>query len=195
MTKQPINTRSSFSLVIYLFYEGETELDYLQKYIQQQRKSSVRIIKKCQSPNPQYLVDQAIKNFSELKQVKNSEIWVVFDHDGREQEVQQAINKLTNSHKDIHLAFMKPCIEIWPLLHNNIDNVSSQHEAQSKLEKIMPLYNHDRNPRFDLAQMPNYEHAVKIAQNWDVSLDGAPPYQASKFAGIYKLTEKIKKAK
>ena len=195
MTKQPINTRSSFSLVIYLFYEGETELDYLQKYIQQQRKTSVRLIKKCQSPNPQYLVDQAIKNFSELKQVKNSQIWVVFDHDGREQEVQQAINKLTNSHKDIHLAFMKPCIEIWPLLHNNIDNVSSQHEAQSKLEKIMPSYNHDRNPRFDLAQMPNYEHAVKIAQNWDVSLDSAPPYQASKFAGIYKLTEKIKKAK
>ena len=65
MTKQPINTRSSFSLVIYLFYEGETELDYLQKYIQQQRKTSVRLIKKCQSPNPQYLVDQAIKNFSE----------------------------------------------------------------------------------------------------------------------------------
>ena len=136
MTKQPINTRSSFSLVVYLFYEGETELDYLQKYIQQQRKASVRLVKRCQSPNPQYLVEQAIKSFKELKKVKNSEIWVVFDHDGREQEVQQAINKLINNHKDIHLAFMKPCIEIWPLLHNNIDNVSTQHEAQSKLEKI-----------------------------------------------------------
>ena len=195
MTKQSINARSSFSLVIYLFYEGETELDYLQKYIQQQRKSSVRLVKRCQSPNPQYLVEQAIKSFKELKQVENSEIWVVFDHDGREKEVQQAINKLINSHKDIHLAFMKPCIEIWPLLHNNIDNVSSQHETQLKLEKIMPSYNHDRNPRFDLAHMPDYEYAVKVAQNWEISLDDAPPYQASKFAGIYKLTERIKKEK
>lgn len=195
MTKQPINIRSSFSLVIYLAYEGETELDYLQKFIQQQSKKPVKVVKLCQSPNPNYLVEQVIKKYQELKQVKNSEIWIVFDHDGREQEVQQAINKLINSHKDIHLAFMKPCFEIWPLLHNKINNVSSQHEAQSKLEKIMPSYNHDRNPRVDLTQMPDYEYAVKVAQNWDVSLDGAPVYQASKFAGIYKLTERIKKAK
>ena len=186
------NIRAQFSLVIHLFYEGETELDYLQKFIQERSTTTlVRLNKIKQSPNPKYLVQQAIEKYPILKNNKKDEIWVVFDHDGREKEIKEAIDLLKKSQKDIHLAFMKPCIEIWPLLHNRIDNVISQEQAQSELEKIMPSYKHDRNPKFDLKKMPDYRYAKSVARSWDISLDGVPEYHASKFAGIYKLTEKI----
>ena len=56
----------------------------------------------------------------------------------------------------------------------------------------MPSYRHEGNPYFDLSKMPNYEQAVRKARQWEVSLDGEQEYNASKFAGIYKLTENIK---
>ena len=64
--------------------------------------------------------------------------------------------------------------------------------AQSKLEEIMPSYKHDRNPYFELSKMPNYAQAVQKAHQWEISLSGASEYNSAKFAGIYKLTEKIK---
>ena len=42
--------------------------------------------------------------------------------------------------------------------------------------------------------MPDYEGAVTKAKQWQTSLSGAPEYDSTKFAGIYKLTEKIKGA-
>lgn len=184
--------RLEYKLVIQLFYEGKTELDYLQKFIQQQKKSSlVKLNKICISPNPIFLAKEAIKKYNEITMNK-SEIWVVFDYDGRDAEVKEATNTIKKSRKDIHLAYMKPCVEIWPLLHNGIDNVNNQVEAQSKLENIMPSYKHDRNPYFDLSKMPDYKHAVEKAHQWETSLCAEPEYNATKFAGIYKLTEKIK---
>lgn len=143
------------------------------------------------NPNPLTLAKEAIRRYDELKTSK-SEIWVIFDHDGREREIQEAIDLIKQSRKNIHIAFMKPCIEIWPLLHNDIDNVTSQAAAQSKLEEIMPFYKHDRNPYFDLSKMPNYAQAVHKAKQWEISLSGDKEYNSAKFAGIYKLTEKIK---
>ncbi|MCQ2914023.1 MAG: RloB family protein [Alphaproteobacteria bacterium] len=185
--------RIQFKLIIHVFCEGKTEIDYLQKFVLQQKKSSiVKLNKMCINSDPIHLVKEAINHYKDLKNSK-SQIWVVFDYDGRDQIVQTAINILKQSGKDIKLAFMKPCIEIWPLLHNNIDNVNCQQTAQSRLEEIMPSYKHDRNPYFDLSKMPFYELAVKKAHQWEVSLDGSLEYNAAKVAGIYKLTELIKK--
>lgn len=185
-------TRKEFKLIIQLFYEGLTELDYLQKFIQQQKKTTlVRLNRTCINPNPLILAKEAIRRYNDLKTSK-SEIWVIFDHDGREREVREAIDLIKQSRKDIHIAFMKPCIEIWPLLHNDIDNVTSQATAQSKLEEIMPSYKHDRNPYFELSKMPNYTQAVHKANQWEISLSGDKEYNSAKFAGIYKLTEIIK---
>lgn len=195
------NKRSEpFKLIIDLFTEGDTELDYLQKFITQQKKDKlVKIIKKEKNPNPVKLVNASIDFYKEnflgknQKNRENREIWIIFDHDGRENEVKQAIDNLQNSnfcHK-INIAFNKPCIEIWPLLHNFIDNVSTQRDAQSKLKNIMPSFNHDRTARFDLKKMPNYNYAVEKAKAWQLSLNTEPEYNASKFAGIYKITEKI----
>lgn len=184
--------RSEFKLIIQLFYEGKTELDYLQKFIQQQKKTTlVKLNKIYTNQNPVTLAKEVVKKYNDIKMSK-SEIWVIFDDDGRIAEVRDAINLIKQSGKDIHLAYMKPCIEIWPLLHNGIDNVNSQSEAQSRLESIMPSYRHEGNPYLDLSKMPNYEQAVSKAHRWEVSLNGEPEYNASKFAGIYKLTENIK---
>ena len=184
--------RSEFKLIIQLFYEGKTELDYLQKFIQQQKKTPlIKLNKIYTNPNPATLAKEAVRRYKDIKMPK-SEIWVIFDDDGRNAEVREAINTIKQSGKNICLAYMKPCIEIWPLLHNGIDNVNSQSEAQSRLESIMPSYRHEGKPYFDLSKMPNYEQAVSKAHRWEVSLDGEPEYNASKFAGIYKLTDSIK---
>ena len=184
--------RSQFKLIIHLFYEGRTEIDYLQKFIRQQHKNDeVRLNKIMINPNPRILAQEAVQQFNDL-QMNNSEIWVIFDHDGRDAEVKEAIDFIKNNGKGIHIAFMKPCIEIWPLMHNGIDNVTTSSAAQSKLESIMPSYKHDRNPYFDLDKMPNYDEAVAKAQQWQTSLSGDPEYNSAKYAGIYKLTEEIK---
>ena len=186
--------RPQFKLIIQLFYEGKTELDYLQKFIRQQHKDAViKLNKIYNNQNPRFLAQEAVKRFDDLK-MDNSEVWIAFDDDGRDAEVKWAIDLINNSGKDIHLAFMKPCIEIWPLMHNGIDNVTKQDMAQSKLESIMPSYKHDRYLYFDLNKMPDYEGAVTKAKQWQTSLSGAPEYDSTKFAGIYKLTEKIKSA-
>lgn len=184
--------RSEFKQIIQLFYEGKTELDYLQKFIQQQKKTPlIKLNKIYTNPNPATLAKEMVRRYKDIKMPK-SEIWVIFDDDGRNAEVREAINIIKQSGKNICLAYMKPCIEIWPLLHNGIDNVNSQSEAQSRLECIMPSYRHEGKPYFDLSKMPHYEQAVSKAHRWEVSLGGEPEYNASKFAGIYKLTDSIK---
>ena len=185
--------KGRFRLVIYLFCEGKTEARYLQEFIERQNKrTEIRLNQVKMDNDPWTLAQEAIKKFDTYKKTKNSEIWIVFDHDGRDKIIKSTIDFINNSGKDIHIAFMKPCIEIWPLMHNGINNVTTQAMAQSKLKNIMPSYKHDRNPYFDLNKMPDYEGAVAKAKQWQTSLSGAPEYDSAKFAGIYKLTEKIK---
>ena len=96
-------SRKEFKLIIQLFYEGLTELDYLQKFIQQQKKTNlVRLNKTYTNPNPLNLAKEAIGRYNDLKMPK-SEIWLIFDHDGREREVREAIDIIKQSRKDIHI--------------------------------------------------------------------------------------------
>ncbi len=67
---------------------------------------------------------------------------------------------------------MKPCIEIWILLHSNIDNVTNHVSVQLKLKEVMPSYKHEGTLYFDLSKMPNYMQAVNKAHQWGVSLSG-----------------------
>ena len=188
--------RPKFKLIIQLFHEGKTELDYLQKFIQQQKKIDlVKLNAIYTNPNPFNIAEKAVIKYDYInKNIHKSETWVIFDDDGRDDEIKKAFDKIKESGKNIYIAYMKPCIEIWPLLHNRVvNNINSQSEAQSKLKSIMPSYEHERKPYFDLSKMQNYEQAVETASQWETSLGGEPEYEASKFAGIYKLTEKIKK--
>ena len=94
--------RSQFKLIVHLFCDGKTELDYLQKFIRQRRKNAeIRLNKIMINPNPQILTQRAVQQFDDL-QMKNSEVWVVFDHDGRDVVVKDAIDFINRSGKDIY---------------------------------------------------------------------------------------------
>ena len=121
--------RLQFKLIIQLFFEGKTELDYLQKFIRQQHKDAmVKLNKIKNNQNPRILAQEAVNRFDDLE-MDNSEVWIAFDDDSRDTEVKEAIDYINKSGKDIHIAFMKPCIEIWPLMHNGIDNVTTPSAA------------------------------------------------------------------
>ena len=168
-----------FKLIIQLFHEGKTELDYLQKFIQQQKKTRlVKLNTIYTNPNPFNLAEKAVIKYDDInKNIRKSEIWVIFDDDGRDDEIKKAFDKIKESGKNIYIAYMKPCIEIWPLLHNGVvNNINSQSEAQSKLKSIMPSYKHEGNPYFDLSKMLSYKQAVEKARQWETSLDGEPEY-------------------
>lgn len=192
---RPVNERRRFSLIIQLFHEGNTELDYLQKFIRYHHKEGVvKLNNRGCDCNPCCLVQKAINNFKNVKLLKNEEVWVIFDDDGRNKEIKKAFG-LLKEYPMIQVAFMKPCIEIWPLLHVGNEKCTTQHQAQEALEKVMSKYKHNSYPYFELDKMVDYQKAVKTAQAWEISLDNTKIYHATKFAGIYKLTERIIAAK
>ena len=185
--------RLKFELVIYLFSEGATEIDYLEQFVRQNNKTeNVKVIRRKICPDPIILAQSAIDWAKNNPLQQHEEIWLIFDDDGRCDKIRQTFKKIDSSEFNINIAYNKPCIEIWPLLHNHIDNVSNQSQAQSKLHNIMKSYKHDRCPYFDLSKMPDYEYALTQARSWKTSLNKDPEYTSSKFAGVYKLTEKIK---
>ena len=60
--------RSEFRLIIQLFYEGKTELDYLQKFIQQQKKTTlVKLNKIYTNQNPVTLAKEVVKKYNDVK--------------------------------------------------------------------------------------------------------------------------------
>lgn len=185
--------RLKFELVIYLFSEGATEVDYLEQFIRQNSKTeNVKIIRRKICSDQIKLTQSAIDWAKNNPLQQHEEIWLIFDDDGKSDNVKQAYTMVDSSKYKINIAYNKPCIEIWPLLHNHVNNVSNQSQAQRKLHEIMPAYKHDHSPYFDLSKMPDYKYAVTQAKSWETSLNGDPEYTSSKFAGIYKLTEKIK---
>lgn len=191
--KSTYSRRFKFDLVIYLFSEGATEVDYLEQFIRQNSKTeNVKIIRRKICSDQIKLTQSAIDWAKNNPLQQHEEIWLIFDDDGKSDNVKQAYTMVDSSKYKINIAYNKPCIEIWPLLHNHINNVSNQSQAQSKLHEIMKSYKHDHYPYFDLSKMPDYEYAVAQAKSWKTSLNNDPEYVSSKFAGIYKLTEKIK---
>lgn len=60
--------RIQFKLIIHLFCEGKTELDYLQKFIRQRNKNTlVRLNKILINPNPLTLAQKSVEEFDNLK--------------------------------------------------------------------------------------------------------------------------------
>ena len=197
---------SLYKLVIDLFTEGKkTESQYIKDFIEQQaKKDKVRSIWHGKNSDAVNLVSDAIrytKNLGIEKGDAPRQTWVVFDHDNNEEIVVAAIKKESdynsqNPYKKIYVAFMKPCMELWGLMHFKNKNLPiTSSETQSQLHDFMPSYNHQGNPIFKVNELTNegYNQAVRLATSWNASLDNKEnPNSSSHFAGIYKLTEKIK---
>ncbi len=202
-----ICSHKQYKLVIYLFAEGlRTEYQYIYDYIKQNKKDAlVRIVKQRPESDCIKLTQTAIdfeKNQSWKKVDAPHQTWIMFDHDGNEVKVNQALkrikeyNKSCVAEKRIDVAFMKPCVEIWALMHFRNHFSENKIQLQKELHKVMPSYDHENNPIFDLKLLTEdkYKKACARAQNWYNSLDDKDnPNSGGYYAGIYVLMQEIDK--
>lgn len=206
MRKQ-FRRRDDYHLILNLFTEGEkTEFSYINDYILQvNKKDIIRLSQNKAISDPVLLVKEAIcyaKNLNLTKDEVSRSIWVIFDYDNRDDAVNKALrlvndyNKL-NPRNVVNCAFMKPCFELWPLMHFMDSKYPSlQAQIQSKLKEFMPKYHHQRNPIIDVSKLSQegYLKACKNAKSWKISLDDIDnPNSSSFYAGIFELTELIDK--
>ena len=93
-----------------------------------------------------------------------------------------------------------PCIEIWGVLctedGSKMDNFPlDRHELHGLLHKLMPKYDHRSGAQFDVGKMTQTEVAIRRAKAWAATHGQFPEcLNASHYAGIYPLVEKIIKA-
>lgn len=203
-TGRPIKKR-----VIYLACEGGssgTEGKYIRQLCDAYDCSLVWIYPKPLN-DPLNLVKVAIDFSSAQKAHPNSHLWVIFDND-KPERVKQAFEeakRYNNSLKstkylNVNIAFNAPSIETFGLLCCGITKISSKAKTnqQALNDPVMLNYSHKKTPKtgpyFDFATMEQgYSFAVGKAKSWEVSLNGDPEYTAHIYAGIYKLTEIIKR--
>lgn len=198
--------RLRFSSTIYLFYEGLTELRYLQDI---SAGNSVHIIKGGQNAAPVKLIEMAFRFVKKdgkrvLRNTQDPQFWILFDDDEKP-DVREATDLFVQHialmpdvlRERIHVGYMKPCIELWGMLchpkgKKAFRRASTHTAMQRELHLIMPTYNHDGNPYFDVATMTEIPFACETARNWERTFGLFPDCtRASYFAGVYPLVESI----
>ena len=202
--------REPFGLVVHLFHEGGTEIQYLQDLC---AGTNVHVLSVKRNANPQSLIDEAVRhlneNAGEFRRNLRREVWIVFDDDEKPAipAVLKAFPSALRQVKDatlrsrIHVAFMKPCIELWGVLCLK-DGVRLYAKApghrkmESLLRKHMPSYRHDGHPYFDIDKMPEWKSACEQARQWEATWGTFPNCgSATWFAGIHELVRRIQDAK
>ncbi len=207
---------------VYLFHEGKTELGYLQS-LARNRYIRIVPMPSVSSPVRllECAMRFAVQNAEDLRANPNAEIWVVFDHDAKAKEMAAVrsvlakcppacivgcrVRDVNNCEANdilgrIHVALMSPCIEVWGLLCTEEGSTMKRvpvdrHELQSLLHKVMPRYDHGHGALFDLGKMTRVDMAIKRAKEWANTHGSFPEcLNASHYAGIYPLVEKIRAA-
>ena len=207
------------SPIVYLFCEGDTELDYLEQIT---KTRDVQIVKVNRDSSPAKLLRSAfvfaIGHAGYLRDHPQAQIWVVFDYDGKQQEIQGCADALRKCNercaktceirdfnrcefKDvlarINVAYMAPCIELWGLICTEKGSALKtlsldRHELQRQLHVQMPKYSHKSGARFDLTQMTQTNKAIARAKQWTATHGSFPDcINASYYAGIAPLVEWI----
>ena len=196
--------------ICYLFTEGDTEWDYLDKF-SKPYCNKIRLFRIRQISDPSTLSARAIEWLKgqkfDKKELEKTQAWLIFDNDNRLERVKEAFrlvkeyNLYNQSRRrkslELKIAYMSPCIEIWPLMHFTNSFSDNRHLLQSELHTtFMPRYHHGNNPYFDLSTLTpeGLNKAMVMAKQWNTSLSGDEDYHASKFAGIFKIIEEIQSA-
>lgn len=205
-------SRQRFSNVIYLFREGSTEYEYLKEI---SIGSGFQIVPRSMQSDPVFLVNSAVGFLSDSDVasdfVKNPgyEVWIVFDDDEKPvistvmRSFPAMLRRIKNAslRTRVHVAFMKPCIELWAVLclKDGIrlyTNAPGHRKMESLLRKHMPSYRHDGCPYFDIAKMPEWKKACEQARQWEGTWGTFPNCNsATWFAGIHELVRRIQEAK
>lgn len=141
-----------------------------------------------------------IREVKKRKPDKQIEYWCVFDWDVKNFATKEAYRLIFESNAvsgrpQIEIAFCKPCFEFWVLLHF-VDKPSdikplTVENCQIMLKKYMK-YSHSKGAVVAVEKMmPGYDRAFRAAQALSVNYPKDKQYEAPKFAGIFRLTEKI----
>lgn len=196
--------------ICYMFTEGDTEWDYLDKFSKPYR-NKIRFIRIGQISDPATLATRAIgwlkcQKFDK-KELERNQAWLLFDNDNRPDRVKEAFrlvkeynifNKMRKRKSlELKIAYMSPCIEIWPLMHFTNSFSDNRHRLQSELHTtFMRRYHHSNNPYFDLSVLTpeGLNAAMTLAKQWEISLSGEEELNASRYAGIFKIIEEIQTA-
>ena len=209
-----------FRLVVHAFVEGGTELDYLQKIargrnvrIMEERTSSSPVA--LLGSAMKWCVDNArILRASGCV----DEVWVLFDEDEKIGEV-DAVGRLWQQCAEecmrtcrvrdrkrcdfddvlgkINVGFSKPCIELWALMcvaetPERTQFAGNRHALQSQLAKMMPGYDHNRHPYFDVFKMSSWRKACELASQWEQTFGKFPAcIAATRYVGIAPLVRRI----
>lgn len=204
--------RVPFELVLYLFSEGSTEIEYLKdlvRYLKLEKR--IRVISPIQPVSaPHKLLDESLR-WIERKYQRESlgkrvrvEFWLLFDDDERPDEMERLQSAISTNQKRIEkaglrFAWMAPCIELWPLLHLMVPSRTPQahHAIQSRLEREMPSYKHEGNPYFnlsgDLGDPQKINLAILRGEQLSASVDPFPQClgHATRYAGIHPIVKQI----
>ncbi len=137
--------------VHWVFCEGKTEKDCIDRLRQRYRLPSVRVEVVGQVGEPKKVVQEAAKKKKEMSGSKHlpTVIHVVFDRD-EHKYFDSAIDRARALKLSIGVSV--PCIELWAvLLHQDQTAPIHRHDVQKLLKQIHPNYCHDTNPLLDPA--------------------------------------------
>jgi hypothetical protein len=132
-----------------VFCEGETERDLLDGLRQHWRiaHARVQIVGRC--GDPRAVVREARQHRDALAAAERAgtRIWVVFDRD-EHHHFSSAIDQARSL--GFKVAWSNPCVELFGLLlHGDQRAELDRHDAQRRLAREHPGYDHDKNPRLD----------------------------------------------
>ena len=198
--------RPRITATVYLFHEGATELRYFQDLA---RNRSVRIVRRERNAAPLKLLESAVRFVNQncraiARTTPDPHVWVVFDDDEKP-DIRDAADWFVRNRTSIpdafrerfHVGYMKPSIELWGMLcHPNgrtaFRRARTHVEMQRELRRVMPSYDHDANPYFDVKTMTTLPFACKTAESCEHTSGPFPQcINTSFFAGIYQLVRII----
>lgn len=209
-SSSPAFLREPFELVVHLFHEGGTEIQYLQDLA---IGTNIHFLSVKKDANPQALIDAAVEHLNDnegkFRHNPRREVWIVFDDDEKSviPSVLKAFPAALNRIRDaslksrVHVAFMRPCIELWGVLCLKggvrlYTKASGHRKMESLLRKHMPSYRHDGHPYLDIDKMPEWEKACELARKWETTWGAFPNCSSATWSAcIHELVRRIQNAK
>lgn len=178
-----------------VFVEGDTEENYLIGWARKYRET-INFAISTYRGGPLQLVEHAsaAKVIDEKKAKRNQgaahdEYWCIFDVD-EHPNIQEAIRLAKEN--GIELAISNPCIELWFILHFELEAAwIDRHVAQSRSRKLLRC-NKSLTSEARVNLIKSYEDAKKHALYLDKKHegDGSPP-GSNPSSGLWRIVDSI----
>ncbi|MEZ5672339.1 MAG: RloB family protein [Thiotrichaceae bacterium] len=202
--------------VFHIFCEGETEENYLERYIDRfysgNRRLKVIKIEETDTNTAKELVEEAIefqKNCLAQKSCLEGDIfWVVYDRES-EQKYSDKLHKMAYDKakpKKISIAISNVCFEVWILLHfqatvqpyNNYDKLRTHSQLRVEYKKRCGSdYEKGSKQLFEIFTKAEIDEAriraKRMNQNTQKDADSkwTMPYQWNPYTNVYELLDAI----